>query len=392
MTGSLQVKSGTIYMVINTYEGKKRKLRWISTGLPEYGNKRKAQQMLRETLSEMEKHPQITEAKVDAYNALFSDYVRHWLTVVEKKVDVITFQGYDILAQTHVLPYFDALGVKLKDVTADTLQTYVDEKYAHGRKDGKGGLSARSVRMHKNVIHQTLEEAIKEGLLYRNPCKAVVLPKTKRYEYHVYTDEDLQTLFDALADDPLLPLIRVTAYYGLRRSELLGLKWDSIDFRRKLITIRRTVTKVTQTVEKDKTKNTSSYRSFPLTPDMEALFREVKAQQEKNKRLFARCYQDSDYVFTWPDGHLYRPDYITERFSNLLKNNNLPHIRFHELRHSCASLLLSEGFNLKDVQEWLGHADIKMTANIYGHLDVARKKGIAEKMSEKLSQPQNGGC
>lgn len=172
----------------------------------------------------------------------------------------------------------------------------------------------------------------------------------------------------------------------------MGLKWDSIDFRRKLITVRRTVTKVTKTVEKDKTKNTSSYRSFPLTPDMEALFREVKAQQEKNKRLFARCYHDSDYVFTWSDGHLYRPDYITERFSNLLKNNNLPHIRFHELRHSCASILLSEGFNLKDVQEWLGHADIKMTANIYGHLDVARKKGIAEKMSEKLSQPQTGGC
>lgn len=387
MTGSLQVKSGTIYMVINTYEGKKRKLRWISTGLPEQGNKRKAQQMLRETLTEMEKHPRITEDKVDAYNARFSDYIRHWLTIAEKRVDVITFQGYDILAQTHVLPYFDDLGVKLKDVTVDTLQAYVDEKHAHGRKDGKGGLSARTVRMHKNVIYQTLEEAVKDGLLHRNPCKSITLPKTKRYEYQVYTDEELQTLFAVLANDPLLPLIRVTAYYGLRRSELLGLKWDSIDFRRKLITVRRTVTKVTKTVEKDKTKNTSSYRSFPLTPDMEALFHEVKAQQEKNQRLFARCYHESDYVFTWPDGHLYRPDYITERFSNLLKNNNLPHIRFHELRHSCASLLLSEGFNLKDVQEWLGHADIKMTANIYGHLDVARKKGIAEKMSEKLSQP-----
>lgn len=392
MTGSLQVKSGTIYMVINTYEGKKRKLRWISTGLPEQGNKRKAQQMLRETLTEMEKHPRITEDKVDAYNARFSDYIRHWLVIAEKRVDVITFQGYDILAQTHVLPYFDDLGVKLKDVTVDILQAYVDEKHAHGRKDGQGGLSARTVRMHKNVIYQTLEEAVKDGLLHRNPCKSITLPQTKRYEYQVYTDEELQTLFAVLADDPLLPLIRVTAYYGLRRSELLGLKWDSIDFRRKLITIRRTVTKVTKTVEKDKTKTASSYRSFPLTPDMEILFREVKAQQDQNRHLFGRTYHTSDYVFTWPDGHLYRPDYITARFSNLLKKHGLPHIRFHELRHSCASLLLSDGFNLKDVQEWLGHADIKMTANIYGHLDVARKKGIAEKMSEKLSLPQKCAC
>lgn len=277
-------------------------------------------------------------------------------------------------------------------MTPEILQAYVDEKYANGRKDGKGGLSARTVKMHKNVIHQTLEEAIKDGLLHRNPCKSVILPKTKRYEYRVYTDEDLQALFEALADDPLLPLIRVTAYYGLRRSELLGLKWDCIDFRRKLITIRRTVSKVTKAVEKDKTKNTSSYRSFPITPDMEDLFREVKAQQDENRRLFGRTYHPSDYVFTWPDGHLYSPDYITERFSNLLKNHGLPHIRFHELRHSCASLLLSEGFNLKDVQEWLGHADIKMTANIYGHLDIARKKGIADKMSEKLSLPQKGAC
>lgn len=392
MTGSLQVKNGTIYMVINTYEGKKRKLRWISTGLSEHGNKRKAEQMLRETLTQMEKLPKLTQAKADAYNAPFADYIRYWLTVIERKVDIITYQGYEILARTHILPYFDSLGTKLKDVSAEILQTYIDEKHAHGRKDGKGGLSARTMRMHKNVIHQALDNAVKNRLLSNNPSDFIDLPKTQRYEYHVYTVEELQILFETLADDPLLPLIRVTTYYGLRRSELLGLKWDSIDFRHKLITIRRTVSKVTKAVEKDKTKNSSSYRSFPLTPDMEAIFHYLKARQNQNRHLFGRSYQASDYVFTWPDGHLYRPDYITDRFSKLLKKHHLPHIRFHELRHSCASLLLSEGFTLKDVQEWMGHADIKMTANIYGHLDVARKKGIADMMSEKLSPSASQAC
>lgn len=283
MTGSLQTKRGMIYMVINTYEGKKRKPTWISTGLPEKGNRREAE------------------------------------------------------------------------------------------------------RMHKNIFNQPLVKAVADGLIPKNPCNGVRLPKSKRYEYQVYSQEQLRELFEALKDDPMLPIIKVTAVYGLRRSELLGLKWDSIDFQRDLITIRRTVCKVTTVVRKDKTKNSSSYRSFPLTPDMRELFLNTKAQQKKNQRLFGKQYQKSDYVFTWPDGHPYSPDYVTERFSNLLKNHGFPHIRFHELRHSCASILLSAGFTLKDVQEWLGHADIKMTANIYGHLDVERKKGIASAMSEKLS-------
>lgn len=392
MTGCLVQKNGRYHMVLNIYEGKQRKRRWIATGLPVQGNRRRAEQMLRNALVEMEKMPELNPLQAERCNSLFSAYIRYWLTFAKRKVDEVTYQGYEILAQTHILPYFDTLGVKVKDVTPDILQNYIDEKSAHGRKDGKGGLSPRSVRMHKNIIHQSLELAVKEGLLPRNPCKRIILPPSKRYEPKFYTVEELNTLLDCIREDDLYPLVKVTALYGLRRSEVLGLKWDSIDFYRKLITIRRTVSKVTKVVEKDKTKTASSYRSFPLTPDMEALFLEVKAQQDQNRHLFARSYSDSDYVFTWPDGHLYSPDYITERFSNLLKNHRLPHIRFHELRHSCASLLLNEGCTLKDVQEWMGHADIKMTANIYGHLDVARKQGIADKIGAALASTAESNC
>lgn len=102
--------------------------------------------------------------------------------------------------------------------------------------------------------------------------------------------------------------------------------------------------------------------------------------------MFGRQYTENCYVFKWDDGTPYRPDYITAKFSDLLKKHGLPHIRFHELRHSCASLLINEGFGLKDVQDCMGHADIKMTANIYGHLDVARKQTMAEKLSGSLSK------
>ena len=195
----------------------------------------------------------------------------------------------------------------------------------------------------------------------------------------------MQTLLDSIRDDPLFPLVKITAIYGLRRSELLGLQWDSIDFESGTLTIRHTVRKVTKPVEKDKTKNASSYRSFPLLPEARAIFLQALSDQRTNRRLFGKAYQENPYVFKWPDGRPFPPDYITHHFARLLQKNGLPRIRFHELRHSCASILLSNGFTLKDVQEWLGHSDIKMTANVYGHLDMARKQSIAQEMSSLLS-------
>lgn len=110
----------------------------------------------------------------------------------------------------------------------------------------------------------------------------------------------------------------------------------------------------------------------------------LNAEQE-NRRLCGKDYQQPPYVFKWPDGRPFSPDYVSRHFAALLHKHGLPHIRFHELRHSCASLLLSQGMTLKDVQEWLGHSDIKMTANVYGHLDIARKQSIADTMGSLLS-------
>lgn len=380
MTGSLQIKNGKFYMVLNIQENGKRKMKWISTGLAVKGNKRKAEQMLREMLQTYE--IQQSGPKCDM---LYADYIQKWLEYVQRKVDEVTYQGYELLAQRQIIPWFKEKGTKLEDVTLPLLQEYIDEKATRGRVDGKGGLSPRSLRLHKNIIFQSLTEAVKDGLLPNNPCQYVVLPKNVRYESHFYTVDQLNQFFDAIREEPLYPLLKITAIYGLRRSEVLGLKWDSIDFDAGTVTIRHTVSKVTKAVEKDKTKNATSYRSFPLTDEARRIFQAAKVEEQKNRQLFGKEYQESDYVFKWPDGHSYSPDYITEKFPALLKKHGMPHIRLHELRHSCASLLINAGFTLKDVQEWMGHADIKMTANIYGHLDVSRKQSMAAKLSGDLS-------
>lgn len=118
--------------------------------------------------------------------------------------------------------------------------------------------------------------------------------------------------------------------------------------------------------------------------EVERIMRKLKVEQAKNRLLFGKEYPVSNYVFTWPDGREISPDYVTGHFSALLKKNGLEHIRFQDLRHTTASLLLSNGYQLKDIQEWLGHSDISTTANIYGHLEFLTKQQTAEKMSRVL--------
>ena len=380
MTGSLTVKNGKYYAVLNVYENGKRKKKWICSGLPEKGNKRKADAFLREKLADYERMEGIVQTDTS-----FSDYVRVWLDHIARTVDEVTLQGYKSLADTHILPYFDDAGTKLTKLDHKTIQRYMDMKFTSGRRDGKGGLSPRSLRLHKNIIAQTLDLAVRNKLIQSNPCQFVVLPQCERYESQFYTETQLNALFSALKDDPILPMVRITAWYGLRRSELLGLQWDSLDLEAGTMTIRHTVSKVTEVVAKDKTKNASSRRTFPLTPEAVEIFAKAKEQEERNRAMFDREYQENPYVFKWPDGHPYSPDYISHHFAKVLKRHGLPHIRFHELRHSCASMLINMGFTLKDVQEWLGHSDIKMTANIYSHLDNARKNTIAARLMQNVS-------
>lgn len=380
MTGFLTIKGGKYYAVLNRYIRGKLKKKWICTQLPVKGNKRKAEQFLRNKILEYERMEGLLHTDI-----AFSDFIRFWLEQKEHRIDDITLQGYFQLAETHILPYFDDYNIALKDVNWKILQEYIDIKHKSGRLNGQGGLSPRSLKLHKNILNQALDLAVKNGHIPNNPCQFVTIPQITPYESKYYTSDQIKKLFNVLQEDPMLPLIKITAIYGLRRSEVLGLQWSSIDLEAKTMLIRHTVVKVKQVVAKDKTKNISSHRIFPITDDTISIFRQLKEQDLQNQEIFKSDYISNDYVFTWPNGKPYSPDYISRKFSRLLKNHNMPHIRFHELRHSCASILLSMGWSLKDIQEWLGHSDIKMTANIYSHLDTTRKKSIALSISEKLS-------
>lgn len=381
MTGSLQIKNNKYYAVINLYIDGKRKQKWICTDLDVKGNKTRAEKFLREQIVALECKSGIVNSDI-----LFSDYVKIWLEQVKNSVDNITFQGYEQLANSHIIPYFKHKKTRLQDVKKETLQAYIDEKSKSGRLDNKGGLSAKSLKLHRNILNQTLKEALKSGLISVNPCQWVKLPQIQRREPTFYTAEQIEKLLSAISEDSTFYLlVKLTATYGLRRSEVLGLMWNSIDFENDTLQIAHTVVKVNSTVCKDKTKNASSYRSFPLIDEIKQLLLAERKKQTQNRKEFGKEYIQNPYVFVWDNGKPFATEYVSQHFKRLLEWNNLPHIRFHDLRHSCASILLSRGFTLKDVQEWLGHSDITLTANIYGHLDIERKKAIADTMANILA-------
>ena len=215
--------------------------------------------------------------------------------------------------------------------------------------------------------------------------------KREKTKMAYYNKDEIEKLFVITDKTPLSLIVRVAAYYGFRRSELVGLKWDAIDFKNKMITIKHKVLHVdNQFYLSDTLKTTASHRTLSLLPEIENLLIERKEEIEKNKELFKKSYnhQYDEYVFVDDIGDLINPDIISNRFRTLLRKNHLKHIRFHDLRHSCASLLVANKVPMKNIQEWLGHSNFNTTADVYSHLDYSAKLESASAISNALNFTQ----
>ena len=221
-----------------------------------------------------------------------------------------------------------------------------------------------------------------------NPVKRVDFPKDVKYtDASFYNEKQMSELLAAIKGDVLEDIIKISLFYGLRRSEVIGLKWGAVDFDNNLITIKHTVVQMgTKIHYNNSTKNSSSYRSFVMPPLIKDMFLSIL---EKHRQLKITCpndFKNVDYVFIKDDGSLITPNFVTNHFRRLLKWNNLPHIRFHDLRHSAATYLLNLGFSMKDAQMWLGHSDIGTTMDTYVHWDMQAKRVIADSLNERFER------
>jgi integrase len=374
MTGSLQANKGRYYAVVNLKdENGKSKPKWVNLHLPAVpGNKRKAEKAFREVLAEYEAN------HIDTYrkDVLFCEYIKVWLDEARPGLELITCEAYQSYINLHLFPFFNKLGISLRDLNYQHLQRYYSSKAET--------LSANTLKKHHVVINQTLRKALKHDLIPSNPADKVTLPKTERFTGNYLTVEQGNTLLEAVKGDPLEPAVILGMMYGLRRSEIAGMMWRAIDFDNDTLTVQHTVTKFKTTVAKDKTKNKSSNRTLPLNRDVKDYLLGLRDQHAKDRQLLGPAYQETEYVCRWPDGRAMRCDYLSIGFKRLLAKNGLPHVRLHDLRHSCASYMLKMGCSMKEIADWLGHADIRTAMNVYAHLDADAKKNVANRFSSLL--------
>ena len=386
--GHLQIKNDYYYMVLNyTDSNGKRKQPWFPTGLPAKGNKKRAEKMLHD-LRKTYVPPKSAKGNGElSTDMLFANYMEMWLEIVRNSVEKTTFTSYTQMVKGKIVPYFRDSEITLGNLQAKHIQAF----YLHELKT----VSANTVIHEHANIHKALKYAVKMDLIPFNPADKVERPKKQKYIADYYRLDELEALFEATKNHPYSLLIQVTAFYGLRRSEALGLRWDAIDFERDTITIKHIVTTARVDgkyviVKEDRAKTKSSLRTLPLIPNLREKLLEAKAQQKENKRICGNCYnmEYDGYVFVDVMGNIFNPRNLSANFSKLLEMKGLRHIRFHDLRHSCASLLLANDVPMKQIQEWLGHSDISTTANIYSHLDYKSKITSANVMDHVLTLPE----
>ena len=389
ITGSLQKKKGLYYAVLNLYDDYgKRKPKWIPTGYTIKGNKKKAEEKLEQFKIEYEQKSKIQLRDPNIYdkykNILFCDYMLEWLEKQRGKVEQTTYIGYEQVIKGRLYKYFKAKKIKLVDLKPKHIQDFFDLLFSEG-------LSGNTIKHYRANISKALKSAVITEIIDSNPATKLEPIKVKEYTADYYTQDELLNLMEIIETTPIeLPVI-IAGVYGLRREEVIGIKWNAIDFNDKTLTIRHTVGRgkidgVTQFIFKERTKSDAGYRTLPLFDFIADLLKKYTNKYEENKKFYGNTYCNDykDYICLMENGELMKPGYVTQTFSKILDNNHLRHIRLHDLRHSCGTLLVRNGVPLKDIQIWLGHSNFQTTLR-YAHADVENKRISANVIENKLA-------
>lgn len=401
MTGTLRIKqtsAGKSYYYVKLNYKDPRSDSWksktLATGLEVKNNKRKAESMIKELI---EKNSYLEELPLEYNTAInpnitLCDYLDLWLADKEKDLKQSTYEGYAYRVNC-IKKYFEAKNPKLIEITPKILDMFFKYSLSYGKINQKTHerepLAVRSVRSYKSILYAAFNQAAIDGIIKTNPAIGITVHGKKNKEYSeellFLTEDEISDLLHFMSRyyPKLLGITFMGAYYGLRRSEILGLKWSAIDFNKKTISINHTVVRVKTTCAENSTKTQSSRRTLNLFDTAEKCLYQIRQLQEYNRTYFKDDYQNTDdYIFTWEDGRPFDPNYISELFCKATKEFGKPEITLHKLRHSCASMLINKGWDIKKLQYWLGHTDTQTTLNIYAHFNRQRLNTSENNLSE----------
>lgn len=362
--------NGCYYAVLNLkHQDGSRWQKRVNLQLAVANNKRRAEKMLLDLRVEYTRKQMIQN---NCAEMMTSDFMISWLERKQSVLSPTTYKGYHYIICGDFKNSFSE--IQLKDLQPEDIQKYF-------QKMSICNLSSTTQQHHYMLLRQILSQAVQMQLLAYNPITGIEKPKRKNPKIDCYTAEEARLLWQMSTGTELELLIKLTLFLGLRRSEVLGLKWSDIDFKQNTISICRAVVTAWQNgkivaVEKDELKNRGCNRTMPLSLEIRNLLVEKKSQLKTSH---------SPYICTGVKGKPIHPDEATRAFAAFLKNHQLRHIRLHGLRHTCASLLLSQRVPLIEVQQWLGHTTMLTTANLYGHLDFAMKLPNSETLCQILT-------
>lgn len=380
LAASVQAKKGRLYAVIQVRENGRTKPVWRAMGLPEGSNKSKVNKAYREVVQAFEQSyaEQIAQNKKPASDIPIYDYMCAYYKKIEKNIQKSTAESYRGMINGRIRRYFTARkDLTVGNITAKDIEDFYDWMFA-------SGVVANTVIHYHTVLHSAFKRAFKDGLIDSNPFDRIDRPKKNKFHGENYSEEELITLLELTRSDSIYPAIMLGGGLGLRRSEALGVRWSRIDWDKKTVLLD---TKIIEYKANGKTiiepveemKNKSSRRTLPLPEPVLEMLSEEKEKQSLYRKMFKGSYNRKcdDFVCVNELGELIRPTYVTQHFSDLLKKYGLRHIRFHDLRHTFASILIGQDVPLINVSNFLGHSDLSTTANIYAHLDKASKQASA---------------
>jgi len=344
-----------------------------------HGSKKDAERELRAVLTRIEGGAHVKPAKMTV-----REYLEHWLQdYATINTGPRTYEGYAGIVHAHLIP---ALGsIPLVALQPQHIQNYYSKALQFGRKDGKGGLSAETIRHDHRVLFEVLRHAVKQGMLIRNVAEAVNPPHPDHKEMATLGLESVNKLLDAVRGTPYYDLFYTAMYTGLRRSELLALRWHHIDLELATLSVVETIHQLrNREYVTRQPKSKRGRRLIALSPSLAVLLRDHKAKQELDRMLLGKLLLPNDLVFSNPDGTPLRPNSITRRFKEVADSIGLNGVRFHDLRHTHATLMLRQGIHPKIVSERLGHSSIAITLDTYSHVLPGLQEAAARKFDEGL--------
>jgi integrase len=304
------------------------------------------------------------------------EFLSQWLGSIRESVKGKTLHQYGQIVRDHIAPRLG--NIKLKDLRPDQIQALYNEKL-------DSGISARTVILIHAVLHRALKHALKQGIIGRNPTDAVNRPKFRRKEMCTLSDNQVRTLLLVVKDTRFEALFWIAVSTGLRQGELLGLRWSDLDWQSRRLHVQRQLQRVTGGLEFTEPKSAAGNRVVVLGEEAIAKLRKHQNILIQEKQKAEEKWEEHDLIF--PSSHGTPLDHrnLYRFFKLFLKDAALPDIRFHDLRHTAATLMLQQGIHPKVVQERLGHADITLTLNTYSHVLPSMQEEAAEKLDELLT-------